>query len=160
MGSLIRITVLLSLVSCGQHPDHAIDCIDSCTSVKPEPTPEPVVLVGPRGATGSDGESCVVARYDSYVEITCPNSDPVVINDGKDGIDGEDGIDGQDAVVEIIDPCGPDGNKPQEVILVLSDGTHLAWYKNIGLYVLLPNVTYQTTDAQACKFQINPYQEL
>lgn len=73
---------------------------------------------------------------------------------GEAGENGENGENGSDAITTILNPCGPDGDKPQEVILVLSDGTHLAWYKNIGLYVLKENTPYITTDSQSCRFKI------
>lgn len=73
--------------------------------------------------------------------------------DGKDGADGQDGEDGQDAVLEIIDPCG-DGPGHDEVLLVMFDGSILAWYYDLGLSLLEEGVTYQTTDAQRCRFQI------
>lgn len=55
-------------------------------------------------------------------------------------------------IMDSIDPCG-DGPGPDEILLVLSDGSIVAWYKDLGLSYLEPG-TYQTTDAQACVFTV------
>lgn len=54
------------------------------------------------------------------------------------------------SVTEIIDLGVPGG----EVIFKMADGSFVAWYKNVGLYVLLPGVTYQTTDSEKVNFKI------
>lgn len=55
-------------------------------------------------------------------------------------------------IVEIIDPCG-DSAGLDEVLLKMSDGTILAWLKNVGI-VELTNGSYITTDSQKCVFSV------
>lgn len=75
---------------------------------------------------------------------------------GIDGVDGNDGRDGDPGtVITILDPCGDDPGLPDEVILVMANGTYLAWYKNLGFTVLQEDTVYVTTDWQRCKFKIN-----
>jgi hypothetical protein len=71
------------------------------------------------------------------------------ICDGTDGLDGEDSL-----IVDIVDPCG-DGQGPDEVIMVMADGSFIAWYKNLGFSVLEENKAYVTTDKQKCKFSVS-----
>lgn len=56
------------------------------------------------------------------------------------------------AIAEVLDPCG-DGPGVDEVLLILGDGTVLAWYVDLGLAVLEPGI-YMTTDSQGCTFEI------
>lgn len=62
-------------------------------------------------------------------------------------------IPSNDYISALVDPCG-DGPGPDEIIIVFNNGTHLAWYRNLGIIILDPNVIYETTDAQKCKFII------
>lgn len=78
---------------------------------------------------------------------------------GPQGVPGNDGDPGQDAIIEIIDPCGDGEGYLDEVILVLSDGSLIAWYKNRGLAVLEPG-QYQTTDPQKCLFEVTEDYEI
>lgn len=56
--------------------------------------------------------------------------------------------------ISIMDPCGDYPGYPDEVLLLLNDGTILAWYKNVGLSILEEGKTYTTTDKQKCKFSV------
>lgn len=56
--------------------------------------------------------------------------------------------------IEIVDPCGDHKGHPDEIVLIFSDGSVLAWYKDLGFSVLEEGVVYQTTDKQKCKFKI------
>lgn len=103
-------------------------------------------------------EACVAAMVPEGVMLSCPGQDPVLIENGQDGADGQDGIDGQDgadSIVQIVDPCGDDPGEVDEVLLVMHNGTVLAWFKNVGLVVLQPGASYQTTDKQKCNFSID-----
>lgn len=55
-------------------------------------------------------------------------------------------------IKEVIDPCG-DGPGQDEILLVLSEGSVVAWYKDLGL-VELEDGNYVTTDSQSCSFSI------
>jgi len=60
--------------------------------------------------------------------------------------------------VEIIDPCGDLVGQYDEVLIRIDDGRLVAYFESGGtrfLTVLIPNVAYRTTDAQACNFQID-----
>jgi len=60
--------------------------------------------------------------------------------------------------VEIIDPCGDLAGQYDEVLIRIDDGRLVAYFESGGnrfLTVLIPNVAYRTTDAQACNFQID-----
>lgn len=65
-------------------------------------------------------------------------------------------LDEQDSdyqIVDVVDPCG-DGSGPDEVLVVLANGSVMAWYKNKGLALLDPGVRYRTTDKQKCRFEV------
>lgn len=79
--------------------------------------------------------------------------EPIKGEDGQNGIDGRDGKDGESSIINIVDPCG-DGPGPDEVLLVMQDGSVLVWYQNIGFSILLEDAIYRTTDQQACEFKI------
>lgn len=100
--------------------------------------------------------SCSVIPIPDGQLVQCPNYQIFVPN-GRNGTDGKDGADGQDgtsSVINIIDPCGDSGNGPDEILLVMEDGSIIAWYKNLGLSVLTQGVTYVTTDSQRCRFRV------
>lgn len=60
----------------------------------------------------------------------------------------------EQGIVAIIDPCGDNPGKVDEIIFEMADGSYTAWYSGLGLFVLEPGQTYQTTDNQLCKFEI------
>ena len=122
------------------------------------------VACGRRASFTSAGGTCTVSDN----KIVCPDGSSLELpapepgkdgRDGSDGQDGEDGADGKDGlngtIVTIVDPCGDDPGHVDEVVMVFSDGTILAWYLNIGFSVLEPGVVYRTTDHQKCKFTVN-----
>lgn len=191
MKVLIPLT-LFFLLGCGQEVE--VESLETCLvdKVRNEtiitcPEKEPVII-----EDGEDGlNSLVSATRGSIDALICVSEAGIVVNSGLDsnrnevldsseitstvavcdGLDGEDGSDAvqsQFQVVEVIDPCGDydgPGNSDDhdEVLLKLQDGTILAWYKNLGLTILMPGFNYQTTDKQKCKFRINndgTYQEI
>lgn len=97
---------------------------------------------------------CQVIEDVDGAHVSCPTSDDVFIPFGRDG---KDGVDGKDAVIEVIDPCGDDPNNEDEVILRLSSGDLLAYFKDGGnkefLAILEPG-DYVTTDKQQCRFRV------
>ena len=78
--------------------------------------------------------------------------------DGSDGSAGRDGADGRDgatgSVLEVVDPCGDDPGRVDEVVFKLTSGEFLSWMKNIGMVVLEEGRVYETSDHQKCKFSI------
>lgn len=88
--------------------------------------------------------------------IFCPDGSKIEI---QNPINGEDG---KDSILQVVDPCGDyiHANNPNhqhsadEVLLFLSDGSVLAWYKDLGLSILQEDVKYITTDKQQCHFKI------
>jgi hypothetical protein len=141
-------------------------------------------IVGPRGERGKagvSGDSCTILDTSYGADITC-GSEVVSIFDGSDGIagiagqscsvvdtlagatitcgldsvaiaDGENGADAPMAISEVYDPCG-NGPGPDEVVLIFATGEWVAWYVDLGLSILTPGAWYQTTDQQACTFQV------
>jgi hypothetical protein len=79
-------------------------------------------------------------------DVTCGVSTVSITN-------GTDGDDGTFAISEVLDPCG-DGPGADEVVLVFATGEWIAWYSGLGLSILAPGGSYQTTDQQACTFSV------
>ena len=69
------------------------------------------------------------------------------------GANGGKGENGESVIVEYIDPCG-DSPGVDEILLRFSDGSLVAWYKNLGLFLLSPG-TYVTTDVSKCLFTVH-----
>ena len=102
---------------------------------------------GSQGVAGEDGTTCSVVQDVGGATITCSDGSSAYIADGADGLDAPF------AISEVRDPCG-DGPGPDEVILIFATGEWVAWYQNLGLSILTPGGTYQTTDQQACVFTV------
>lgn len=92
-----------------------------------------MVTVGCSGRTGATG----------------PQGKTVV---GPPGPSGRDGADGQDCFTQIIDPCG-DSPGVDEVLIRTCNNDVIAWYLGVGLVQITTGI-WQTTDAQACVFEI------
>jgi len=144
-------------------------------------TGSPSTIPGPKGDVGDSGSSCSILDTAYGADITC-GIETIAIFDGSDGndgiagtscsildtlagatifcgldsvaiLDGEDGADAPFAISEVVDPCS-DGPGHDEVILVFATGEWVAWYVGLGLSILTPGATYQTSDAQACIFTV------
>lgn len=175
MKKLSILLLLPLLLSCGGYEER--DCYlfgTECGGQNGDSVPGPAGETGPKGDTGKPGPQGVPGSQ-GEPGIPGPQGNPG--ESGQDGAEGEmgpqgetgpqglpgmDGVDGQDSIIQVINPCGEDPDHPDEVILQFSDGTWLAWYKNVGLYVLENDVEYETTDHQKCRFQIteNGYEEI
>ena len=148
MKKALLVLATFLLIACGERPicfleDGIVFCGDATFDLDS--------LQGPPGPQGEPGIAGI---------------------DGKDGVDGIDGLDGVDGakgepgdpglITSMIDPCG-DSPGQDEVLFILSDGRHAAWYLDVGL-VILTDGTYQTTDKQKCRFRISEggtkYEEL
>lgn len=115
----------------------------------------------------------VVEQTTNGVKLVCSGRVFELFNgadgaDGKDGADGRDGTDGKDGadgppaagltIVKIIDPCGDFTGHYDEILLKLSDGTIVVYFKDNGareFLAVLSAGTYQTTDAQKCIFTVD-----
>ena len=66
-------------------------------------------------------------------------------------------------ITELIDPCGDDVNEFDEILLVLGDGSIVAYMEDGGTRFLstLQDGNYRTTDEQECNFSVvnGTYQE-
>lgn len=65
--------------------------------------------------------------------------------------------------VSLIDPCEDMPGQYDEVLMRIEDGRLVAYFEQGGkryLTILQPNVAYQTTDAQACRFSINEHNQV
>jgi prefoldin subunit 5 len=88
-------------------------------------------------------------------EISSIESSVASLEDGfADMADSIAALEGAKQIVAILDPCG-NGSGHDEVLVAFDDGSVMAWYKDLGLTMLTPNVTYQTTDSQRCNFRVN-----
>lgn len=65
-------------------------------------------------------------------------------------------LESNDSIVEFIDPCGDNVGKFDEVLMVTSSGSIVAYFEsgNKRFLTVLPNGNYRTTDVQACRFSI------
>jgi hypothetical protein len=112
--------------------------------------------------------TCTVSQIGSGAIVSCPDGSTSVISggsngvdgingsngqDGEDGQDGQNGTPGRDAILTVTDPCG-DGPGVDEVILKLADGSYIAWYYGVGMFVLTSG-NWTTTDMQHCTFNLD-----
>jgi len=115
---------------------------------------------GSNGSDGKDGQSTTGAAGTQGIQ-GASGSQGLAGTNGTNGTNGNNGADGEDAIVALLDPCGPSPNNAvDELILVLSSGEVLAWYKNVGIVQLDYNTRYVTTDSQACRFSVNNNNQL
>lgn len=145
MKKLLTTTLVLTALSCAQEKRTVVvDLID-------------------------ENKGCTVAKVEGGSQLSCDDGTEVFIADGLDGsdglsgqnglngvdgVDGTAGEDGTDGIVEIIDPCGDDVGRPDEILIKTSSGELLAWYQDLGL-TILEEGTYRTTDSQRCRFTVN-----
>lgn len=107
------------------------------------------------GAQGEPGTSCSVAQIEQGALITCSDGTGAFVSHGVDGKDAE--LSGF-TIVTSLDPCGDNPGEFDEILLVTSDGDYVAFFEAGGkrfLTVLECGTTYQTTDKQACLFDID-----
>lgn len=109
--------------------------------------------------------NCTAKDINGGALIECPDGSSTIVMDGEAGESGIPGEDGKNSVIAVIDPCGDyqGDNEFDEVLLQLEDESFYAWFTGVGVVRLLPGNTYETTDAQKCRFRINSdntYQEI
>lgn len=147
MKNLIVLIVLGFLVSCsnGNSNTSPLTCsIEGDQIVCPDGSKFDI----PK--SGKDGKSCTVSEVSGGAKVTCGFNTVTIDN-------GEDAIQSPYAITEVIDPCGDDPGKFDEVILKLYDNSYVAYFEDGGkrfLSVLEHGKSYQTTDSQNCKFKI------
>jgi hypothetical protein len=162
----VIIIVILSLIilnNCGVYNER--DCYlqgQDCSSpgppgpvgspgpVGPRGEPGPEGPEGPAGASGRQGEQ---GPQGAAGPAGSPGAEGPQGPIGPTGPIGPAGEEGQPSIIEIIDPCGPGDNGPDEILFRLSTGELVAWYHNLGL-VVLADGAYQTTDKQKCQFTV------
>lgn len=127
---------------------------------------------GPKGDKGDKGDSCTVMQAENGAIILCQDGTSVLVLNGKDGEKGEQGDKGDRGdngengvtpgvspynIVAIIDPCGPDSNHFDEILIRLANNTLIAFFEDGGKRFLasLPPGNYETTDRQKCRFTVN-----
>lgn len=153
--ALITLIIALS-IGCAQEkltPSCSVESAEGGAKVVCTDGTEEYIPGGASGDAGTDGSSCTVVREAEGSTISCTDGTETFVPNGMDGSDGQDGANGQDSILDLIDPCG-DGPGPDEILIVLSDGNIIAWYKNLGLTILQCDTVYVTTDKQKCKFKI------
>lgn len=127
-----------------------------------------LVCNGAVGASGNDGINGVDGAQGSPGEQGIQGEQGIKGETGLQGEAGQNGTNGSNGlnadttyqVTEIIDPCGDDPYKYDEVILKLGNGKYLASFSDnaSGLntrFGLLPAGTYRTTDGTNCTFTLN-----
>lgn len=140
----------------------------SCGKVEKETVIETVVV------TKIEPCSAAPDPEGNGVFLMCGDMDPVLIENGKDGLngangaDGEDGIDGQDgangnnASIKLVTPC-PELGVPQdypEALVCINEEELFAVYspngsaKFVRLTPLLEGAVYSTTDGRSCTFKV------
>lgn len=115
-----------------------------------------LIMLGCGRSSFYQSSRCTVDEVDSGAIISCEDGSTAVIYDGEDG---EDGMDAVSPILYMLDPCGDHPGHVDELLIVTDSGV-IAWYKNIGLVLIEPNVRYRTTDKQKCTFEINSDYEL
>jgi hypothetical protein len=116
---------------------------------------------GKNGKDGVNGTGCTSQQLDNGVLVHCGDTESVIYN-GRDGANGTDGRDGKDlspgayTIVDIVNPCGEQGDY-DEVLLQLANGQILTHYShgNKQFLSLIGPGSYQTSDGYACNFTIN-----
>jgi hypothetical protein len=66
-------------------------------------------------------------------------------------------LDTDTRIVELIDPCGDDPGRFDEVLLVTANGSIIAYFRENGsrqYLTVLEDGNYQTTDRQRCNFSV------
>lgn len=118
-----------------------------------------------------DPEQCDSNRNGDLVTVFCYKYNLTFqfnVSDGKEGEQGEKGesgekgIDGENAILEVIDPCGPNESGYDEVIFRLNTGDLMAYFESGSrrFLTLLTPGNYVTTDDQKCNFQITEDMEV
>jgi hypothetical protein len=66
-------------------------------------------------------------------------------------------LESQESIVEFIDPCGDYPGRFDEVLMVTSSGSYVAYFQSGGrrFLTVLPDGNYRTTDFQRCRFTIS-----
>ena len=111
------------------------------------------IFDGVDGTNGVNAEQCYVEPINSGTNIICGSSIVTIL----DGVDGEDGADGTNSITEIIDPCGDNPGKFDEVLIRLENNQLLVYFEDAGnrfLSLLSPG-NYRTTDSQKCYFTVD-----
>jgi hypothetical protein len=130
--------ILLSLVACAEDGKDGQDGIN--------------------GVNGINGQPCIALKnQDESYTITCPNSEPIIIRNAKDGMDGINGTNGQDGMNGMNGTNGRDGQDGQDG----QDGASCATTTNTdGSYtVTCPNaepiVIRDGQDGESCRLAMN-----
>jgi len=140
--TLVIFILVIILLGCGSESDCAIygrDCDkpdrDRLEDLESR-EPTTIIVAGQPGQAGQPGD--VGPRGSDGTQ-------------GQPGPAGQPGRDGADAVVEIIDPCEPGGER----LFILSTGCIAVYFQDQGEYLTcLEDGSYQTTDGEVCRFDI------
>jgi hypothetical protein len=158
VGKLILCFLSLTVGGCGAYDQKDCYVYGECrhpTRPIPGPSGQPGSVgatgsegkTGQRGAAGMEGKSCTVTEEPDGALISCEDGTSTFIANGPQGAPGTN------AIIEVIDPCGPNPDGPDEILLVLSTGQIVAWYWKVGL-VALSDGDWATTDGQHCQFTV------
>ncbi len=113
---------------------------------------------GINGANGLNGQPCIALKnQDESYTMTCPNSESIIIRNGKDGTNGTDGVDGVDGMNGMNGTNGRDGMNGTNGM----DGASCSTTNNAdGSYtVTCPNadpiVIRDGADGESCRLSTN-----
>lgn len=141
MKKLLVLSCIL-LVSCGQLPLNGLNSLIKLTSTAPTCASGGVTVISALDANRSND---VELDVDTNVQMAA------VCNGGSNT--------GPFSSVEILNPCGDDPTRVDEVLLRLSDGTVLASFSDNASgsntrFSLIGPGTYSTTDGTGCTFTL------
>lgn len=140
--------LLVALTACG----------DDYDVVEQIGVPGPQGEQGPQGPAGEKGETGAAGEQGAQGEQGPAGADGEQGPQGEPGQDGQDGKDGDDGILAVIDPCGDNPNKHDEILLVLNNGDILAYFESGNkrfLSLLECGTNYRTTDSQKCHFSLD-----
>lgn len=133
----------------------------SCSDTNYYPVKGDKGAPGSVGAAGAAGPQGIPGEQGPAGEQG-PQGDPGPAGpQGPKGDQGTQGEPGPASVVQIVDPCGPDGGYFNEVLLYTDAGTVVAFFEDghsffLTVLVCNPSINYQTTDHQRCSFNLTP----
>lgn len=163
-GYIVGSLLVISLVGCGSQADYEYQCAvkgNDCeyTDKREAGEPGPRGENGPRGrnglkgepgADGEDGENCTIYDRDYGAVVQCGENVVAIF-------DGEDAYESEWTFVGVIDPCGPEAEY-DEIILVTAGGDYISYFQDGPdrfLTILAYDAAYVTTDGTSCEFGID-----
>lgn len=159
MKKILTITALIILASCGKQSD--IDKLNS----RVDDTNSRIQALERQLAQTQDAFNALSSQVgdleadqDSLSQLVALNAVNLVnLQSSLDLLTKRvSSLESRVTVSSIYDPCGDKEGSFDEMLLIMSDGSILAYFEDGGKRFLskLPDGNYRTTDEQACNFQV------